>query len=293
LDASATGWAGRISDNLNDDVVSQRLPANMSLNGNQLMLTANSSIPYVMGPRGPAKFVGLNESEGEYQARLRQAVEGLISGDQGSVYEQSFNAVHQRALQRFDMVGSAISKAQPVTVPFSGSGLGTQLRTVAQLISARDELQMKRQIFFVGMTGFDTHDYQLENHPGLLADLSRSMSDFNLAMQELGVADSVTTFTQSDFGRTLTSNGDGTDHGWGGNHLVMGGSVLGRRLYGEYPELSMGGPDEVSGGRLIPTLSADQYVATLSKWFGVGDADLDQIAPNIGNFAARDLGFMI
>jgi uncharacterized protein (DUF1501 family) len=289
LGTSTNGWAGRVSDLIAQDVGIQRLSTNVSLSGNQLMLAANSTAPYVMGPSGPAQFVGLDENPGLRQAYTRL----LASRQEKSVYEQAFLEVQQRALQSADLVESAIANAQPVTVSFSNSHLGLQLRTVAQLISARDELQMKRQIFFVGMGGFDTHSNQLEKHPELLADLSRSMSDFYLATQELGVAESVTTFTQSDFGRTLTSNGDGTDHGWGGNHLVMGGSVLGRRLYGKYPELSMGGPDEVSGGRLIPTLSADQYVATLSKWFGVNDADMGQITPNIANFVKRDLGFMV
>jgi uncharacterized protein (DUF1501 family) len=289
LDASATGWAGRISDLVNQGVGMQRLPTNISLGGNQLMLAANSTIPYVIGPSGPAQFAGLDENPD-----LRQAYERLLAEQQEkSIYEQAFMEVQQRALQSVDKVRSAVANAQPVSVDFSDSPLGLQLQTVAQLISARDELQMKRQIFFVGMGGFDTHDNQISEQPALFAEISKSMSDFYQATQELGIAESVTTFTQSDFGRTLTSNGDGTDHGWGGNHLVMGGSVLGRRIYGKYPDLSMGGPDEVSGGRLIPTLSADQYVATLSKWFGVADANLDQITPNIGNFVARDLGFMV
>jgi uncharacterized protein (DUF1501 family) len=245
-----------------------------------------TSDSYVMGPRGPAKFFGL---EGD----LHQSYERVLAAQQRSLYEQSIAEVQQHALQRIDIVNSAIENSQSVTVQFSGTQLGNQLRTVAQLISARDELQMKRQIFFVGMGGFDTHDNQNEEQPNLFADLSKSISDFYLATQELGVADSVTTFTESDFGRTLTSNGDGTDHGWGGIHLVTGGSVQGQKFYGNYPDLSMGGPDEVSGGRIIPTLSADQYVATLSKWFGIADADLEQITPNIGNFVARDLGFLI
>jgi uncharacterized protein (DUF1501 family) len=119
------------------------------------------------------------------------------------------------------------------------------------------------------------------------------MTSFYNATIELGVADSVTSFTQSDFARTLTSNGDGTDHAWGGIQLVIGDAVRGRELYGTYPSLALGGPDDVGGGRMIPTTSADQYAATLAKWFGIPDIDLDIVAPNIGNFATRDLGFLI
>jgi uncharacterized protein (DUF1501 family) len=293
LDASATGWAGRISDLVSDSVADQRLPTNISLSGNQLLLSANGEAPYVMGRSGPEPIVGMLETRNPYTPEVLRAYKSLLASGQSSVYERAFADVQQRAIQTYDMVNTAINNSQPVGVQFSGSQLGVQLQTVAKLISAKDELQMKRQIFFVGIGGFDTHDKQNEYQPGLLADLSRSISDFSLAMRELGVADRVTSFTESEFGRTLTSNGDGTDHGWGGIQLVTGGAVQGGQFYGDYPALEMDGPDEVSGGRLIPTLSADQYVATLSKWFGVADADLGGIAPNIGNFVEKDLGFMI
>jgi len=176
---------------------------------------------------------------------------------------------------------------------FPQSQLGTQLRTVARLIAVRDNLQMKRQVFFVATGGFDTHDEQNENQPGLIGGISDAISAFHAATVELGVANSVTTFTQSDFGRTLTSNGDGTDHAWGGNQLVVGGAVNGRDLYGNFPLLAIDGPEDVGGGRMIPSTSADQYAATLARWFGIADSDLDVVAPNLANFAQRDLGFMI
>ena len=119
------------------------------------------------------------------------------------------------------------------------------------------------------------------------------MTAFYDATLEIGAADKVTTFTQSDFGRTLTSNGDGTDHAWGGNQMVMGDAVRGRDIYGTFPRLEIDGPDDVTGGRMIPTTAADQYAATLANWFGIADADLDVVAPNIGNFVVRDLGFML
>ena len=129
--------------------------------------------------------------------------------------------------------------------------------------------------------------------PGLLGDTSNAISAFYDALVEIGVADSVTTFTQSDFARTLTSNGDGTDHAWGGIQIVVGDAIQGRNMYGIYPDLALDSNDDVGGGRIIPTTSADQYAATLAKWFGVDDADLVSVAPNIDNFSARDLGFFI
>jgi uncharacterized protein (DUF1501 family) len=153
-------------------------------------------------------------------------------------------------------------------------------------------LSMSRQIFFVAAGGFDQHDRQMSEQPDLLADVSRSIGAFHSAMVELGISDKVTLFTQSDFGRTLTSNGDGSDHAWGGTQLVVGGAVAGGRLYGDYPLLEMDGPLEVGSGSFIPTVSTDQYATTLAHWFGVSAANLPDVAPNIANFARWDLGFM-
>ena len=188
---------------------------------------------------------------------------------------------------------AAIESAPAIATPFPQSQLGTQLQTVARLIAVRDRLQMKRQIFFVAAGGFDSHDNQEQDQPGLLGGISEAVTAFHAATAELGIAESVTTFSQSDFGRTLTSNGDGTDHAWGGNQFVVGGAVAGRQLYGNYPLLNIDGTEDVGGGRLIPSTSADQYAATLARWFGIADADLGAVAPNLSNFAQRDLGFMI
>ena len=145
--------------------------------------------------------------------------------------------------------------------------------------------------FFVSTGGFDTHDDQLLNQPNLLGDIADCMAAFQAAMVELGIADQVTTFTQSDFGRTLTSNGDGTDHGWGGHQLIAGGAIHGRRIFGTMPVLEIGGADDTDAGRIIPTTSVDQYAATLARWFGVAEADIPTIAPSLGHFTESDLGF--
>jgi uncharacterized protein (DUF1501 family) len=187
----------------------------------------------------------------------------------------------------------AVSAAPSLSTVFPRSVLGLQLGTVARLLSVRDALATQRQIFFVGAAGFDTHDQQLARHGPLLADLSACLGAFHRATVELGISDAVTSFTQSEFGRTLTSNGDGTDHGWGGIQIVLGGAVRGRRLYGSYPSLAIGGPDDAGGGRLIPTVSVSQYAATLARWFGVADTDLDVLAPHLRNFPERDLGLMV
>jgi uncharacterized protein (DUF1501 family) len=160
------------------------------------------------------------------------------------------------------------------------------------MLSARGSLDVRRQVFFVTLGGFDTHDDMLVTHPALMTQLGNALGAFDAAMTELGIQDRVTTFTASDFGRTLSSNGDGSDHGWGSHHLVVGGAVRGGDLYGRMPVLSVNGPDDTGLGRWIPTTSVDEYAATLASWFGVSATDLPVVLPNIGRFAKPNLGFL-
>jgi uncharacterized protein (DUF1501 family) len=164
---------------------------------------------------------------------------------------------------------------------------------IARTIAIRETLGVRRQVYFCGIGGFDSHDNQNEDQPGLFADLSASLNAFSAAMTELGTQDMVTTFTASDFGRTLTSNGDGSDHAWGGVQLVLGGAVQGQDIYGVFPNLALQGPDEVGGGRILPTTSVDEYGATLAKWLGVLPGDMATVFPHLDRFAHPDLGFMV
>jgi uncharacterized protein (DUF1501 family) len=291
----STGWAGRMADLIRMNVVDQQLATNISLFGNSLFQSADESIAYVMGNTGPVEFSFFSDSgdpnDPLYQQRL--AFERVISAQYDTVYERAFAEIQRRAVDSVDLVSNALAQAPVLGTVFPQSQLGNQLQTVARMIAVRDELQMERQIFFVATGGFDTHDDQVQNQPGLLGGVSDAVRAFHDATVELGVSDSVTTFSSSDFGRTLTSNGDGTDHGWGGISFVTGGSIAGRDIYGIYPDLALGGADDVGGGRMIPTTSADQYAATLARWFGIAEDDMPVVAPNIGNFAVQDLGFFI
>lgn len=288
---SKTGWAGRLADLIRMNVSDQQMATNVSLFGSTMLQSADETVAYVMGNNGPIPFTGFDTTAaGQAQ---RAAFEAVLNANYGSIYERGFVEVQKRAVAAADLIGGALDNALPLNTVFPATELGDQLNTVARLISVRDELQMQRQIFFVATGGFDSHDDQILNQPDLLGGVSEAMSAFYDATVELGVSDMVTSFTQSDFARTLTSNGDGTDHAWGGNQLVIGDAVAGRELYGVYPRLELDGPDDVSGGRIIPSTSADQYAATLSKWFGIPDTDLSSVAPNIGNFAQRDLGFLL
>lgn len=286
-----TGWAGRVGDLLRRHVSDQQLATNVSLAGNQLLQAADETVAYTMGRNGPVRFVGMRGSG--RQPQRSAAFRRILDAEYGTIYERAYRDIQKRAVETADRVTAALENAQPLSTAMPSSRLGQQLQTVARLISVRERLRMQRQIFFVSTGGFDSHDNQLQSQPRLLSDVSASIGAFYRATLELGVANSVTTFTQSDFGRTLTSNGDGTDHGWGGVQLVVGDAVRGRELYGRYPRLQINGPDDVRRGRLIPSVSADQYAATLARWIGVPDADLGHVAPNLHNFAQRDLGFLI
>lgn len=292
---SNTGWAGRIADLIRDRIANQQVATNISLNGSSLWQSADETVAYVMGSDGPLPFVGLSDSKDPadlfYQQRL--AFERILAARHDTVYERGFAEIQQRALASIDLVSGALAQAPVLNTAFPAGELGAQLRTIARMIAVRDTLQMERQIFFVAKGGFDSHDDQLVNQPGLLGDVSESLAAFYNALVEIGAADVVTTFTQSDFARTLTSNGDGTDHAWGGVQVVIGDAVQGRQIFGTYPDLALDSADDVGGGRIIPTTSADQYAATLARWFGIPDEELVTVAPNLDNFGVRNLGFLL
>jgi uncharacterized protein (DUF1501 family) len=299
---SKSGWAGRIADVLAAQTGAQQVPLNVSLFGQTLFQVGETSVPYTMGAAGPATFTGLGTA-GLAQGR-RQAFTNIVNANYGTIYERGFASVQQRAVRSAEVISAALQAAPDfVALPNSStpplSNLATQLRTIAKLIAVRDRLQMSRQVFFVAAGGFDTHDDQNVDQPNLLANVSDAMKRFFDATEQMGIAQNVVAFTQSDFGRTLTSNGDGTDHAWGGVQLLVGGGVQGGRIYGTYPLLrsnataAVDGADDVGAGRFIPTLSSDQYAATLARWLGVAEANLPQIAPSINNFPVRDLALVV
>lgn len=293
-----SGWGGRVADVLNAQLGGQQLSLNVSLAGQTYFQASEVALPYVMGSTGAATFSGFGTA-GAALAR-RNAFEAIVNASRSStsntLYERSFANIQQRAVQFADRVNTAISGARSfAALPDSGATLTPlqqQLRTVAKMISARASLSMSRQVFFVSTGGFDTHDDLVADQPGLLSNVSVSIKSFYDALTEMGMENSATLFTHSDFGRTLTSNGDGSDHAWGGVQFVVGGAVRGQEIYGQYPALAIGSERDVGGGRFIPTTSADQYAATLASWFGVQDADLPKVAPSITNFTTRNLGFL-
>jgi uncharacterized protein (DUF1501 family) len=285
-----SGWAGRAADAIASSLPNQQLATNISLFGTNLFQIGAQTEPYAISSDGATRFALLSPGVGLYAER-RAMFERLLALRGSTPVTRAFSAVNRRALDSVDRVTTALAASPPPTTALPSSDLGQQLAMVARLIAARDRLAMRRQVFFVAMGGFDTHDDQNQAQPRLLGDVSASLSAFYDALTELGVADRVTTFTQSDFGRTLTSNGDGTDHGWGSHQLVLGDAVRGREIYGTMPRLEIGGPDDVDAGRIVPTTSVHQYAATLLKWWGLDDSQIDTAAPGLTAFANRNLGF--
>lgn len=288
---SKSGWAGRVADALASSTTAQQLSMNVSLSGQTLFQAGERAVPYTMGPQGPVAFAGFGADA--FSTSRRQAFTNVVHANYGTLYERAFADTQKRALQFSERVNTALASAPALTTTFPTSNLAAQLNTVARLIAVRDRLQMSRQIFFVATGGFDTHDAQVADQPGLLGGISDALKAFYDATVELGVSQYVTAFTQSDFGRTLTSNGDGSDHGWGGVQLVVGDAVRGRTFYGAYPQLAIGSEVDVGGGRMIPAVSSDQYAATLARWFGVNETNLATVAPSLAAFSVKDLGFML
>ncbi len=288
---SLSGWAGRIADLLTTSTHDQGLALNTSTIGTNFFQAGIETIPYTISPQG-ANTYGAFDQDAEFGEIRKMAFEQYLGQGFDNIHARAISAVHQRALLTASQVNTALDLVPDLNTQFPDSELGNQLKMVARLIAVKDEFQMSRQIFFTGAEGFDTHDDQLQVQPELFTNLSDCLAAFQNAMLEIGQADSVVTFTQSDFGRTLTSNGDGTDHGWGGHQIVVGRPVLGKNIYGTMPILEIGGPDDITAGRIVPTLAVDQYAATFARWFGVDEANLNAVAPNLTNFSTSNIGFL-
>jgi uncharacterized protein (DUF1501 family) len=288
-----SGWAGKMADSVQSSYNnSAQFPPILSVSGNAIFCTGVTSQPFTMNPGQTPGLQGFDTSAAS-QARYT-ATQQLLTFDSGLNLVQAANATTGQAIQYAQVLSQALKNIPPIQTQFPNNYLAQQLLQVAQVISARSALGVNRQIFFCSYGGFDTHSDQLMQQVQLLTTISQSMAAFYQATQELGVANSVTSFTLSEFSRTFQpgSNG-GSDHAWGNHHLVLGGAVQGNAIYGTYPTLALGGPNDADqNGRWIPTTALDQYAATLATWFGVSAANLPNIFPNLANFTTNNLGFL-
>ena len=303
-EGSTIGWGGNIGDlALSSNTTSTFTCINVT--GNAVFLSGDSALSYQVSTNGA---VAINSVKNNVygSSAVRSAMTSLIQETRAHPLENEYNKVTKRAMGAEAQITSGLSGVTLNTVFPTGYPLADQLKMVARLIAARNTLGCKRQVFLVSIGGFDLHDNLISQHPTLLGRVSDAMTAFYNATVELGVANQVTSFTASDFGRTLQSNGDGSDHGWGSHHFVVGGAVNGKAFYGTAPPMSVGSTSaatdqwHVGQGRLLPTTSVDQYAATLAKWFGVADGEMGNILPNLKHFgtaASRpdyptNLGFM-
>ena len=312
--APLTGWGGRCADLMAAVQPGAPISLSVTLAGSNTFEVGNAISQYSVSTSGAISLSGVSG------ARL-QALTNVLGLTSQNLQVQAYSGVAKHSIDSGSILNNAIAATLATnywTVPFPTtitpptggnpftSSLSPQLKMVARLIEAGHRavanggFGMKRQIFFCGVGGYDLHTNQtpgptnttIGSHANLLAELSQSLLAFQRAMEQLGLSNNVTAFTASDFGRTFPSNGQGSDHGWGSHHLILGGAVKGQRTYGVFPTLAVNGPDDTSTGRWIPTTSIDQYFATLATWFGVDNSNLATVFPNLGRFATPNLGFV-
>jgi uncharacterized protein (DUF1501 family) len=297
------GWGGAVADAIEAmNMNSNSMFTCISTAGNALFLGGQTSFQLNVTPAGPIPINGLAQPPFGSPSNPLSAI---LSGDETNLFAQEYEVVIQRSIQAQAMLASAMAPAgvggvpnapqylDPVSTKLMDNPLANSLQTVARIISGRASLGVTRQIFYVQLGSFDTHNNQAQIHAQLLTQLGSALEYFDGLMVSMGLSNNVTAFTISDFGRTLTCNSNGTDHGWGSHHFVLGGAVQGQNMYGQYPVVGVNQANDVGAGRLIPTTAVEQYAGTLASWFGLSDSEIRTVFPNFGNFGSNPyLGFM-
>jgi uncharacterized protein (DUF1501 family) len=301
--AEHVGWGGAVADVIESlNMNSNATFTCISTAGIALFLSGETSFQLNVTSAGPIPIGGLSNSLYGLPA-ASNPLSSILSADETNLFAKEYEVVVQRSIKAQATLASAMLPAgaggipnptqylDPQTNKLTDNPLATSLQTVARIIGGRSSLGVTRQIFYVQLGSFDTHTNQAIQHAQLLTQLSQALEYFDGVMTANGLGNQVTTFTASDFGRTLTSNSNGTDHGWGSHHFIVGGAVQGQDMYGQYPVIGTDQANDVGAGRLIPTTSVDQYAATLARWFGLTDSQIRQVFPNFANFGSY-LGFL-
>jgi uncharacterized protein (DUF1501 family) len=299
------GWGGAVADaieamNLN----SNSMFTCISTSGNALFLSGQDSFQLNVTSAGPIPIYGLQNPPFGVPA-ASNPLNSILTADENNLFSQEYEIVINRSMQAQAMLATAMAPAgaagvanppqylNPMTNMLANNPLATSMQTVARIIAGRAQLGVTRQIFYVQLGSFDTHNNQATQHAQLLTQLGAAFEYFDGLMVGMGLGNNVTSFTISDFGRTLTSNSNGTDHGWGSHHFVVGGAVNGQNMYGQYPVVGVDQVNDLGAGRLIPTTAVEQYAGTLASWFGLSDSQIRTVFPNFGNFGTDPyLGFM-
>ena len=291
-EGATSGWGGRIGD-LFLSSNSQATFTCVNVSGNAVYMSGQAAVQYQVAAGGSVALRGIAAPLFGSSA-CSDALRKLVTAPRSHLMQAEHTRIMARAIDANAALSAALAATPALATAFDATNpLAQQLATVARLIAARGPLGARRQVFFVSLGGFDLHDFLPDQHPGLLAQVAGALKSFHDATVELGVDRRVTSFTASDFGRTLASNGDGSDHGWGSHHFVLGGAVAGGRFHGLLPEVAVNGADDVGQGRLLPTTAVDQLAATLASWMGVSDSNLALVAPNIGHYSVKKLGLML
>jgi uncharacterized protein (DUF1501 family) len=299
------GWGGAVADMIESmNMNSNAMFTCISTAGIALFLSGQTSFQLNVTSAGPIPIYGLAQPPFGL-AQTSNPLSSILSADETNLFAREYGVVVNRSIAAQAQLASAMLPAgaggvpnppqylDPMTNKLTANPLATSLQTIARIISGSSSLGVTRQIFYVQLGSFDTHTNQAIQHAQLLTQLGQALEYFDGLMVSAGMGNQVTTFTASDFGRTLTSNSNGTDHGWGSHHFVVGGAVQGQDMYGQYPVVGVNQANDVGAGRLIPTTAVDQYAGTLAQWFGLSDGQIRQVFPNFGNFGSNPyLGFM-
>jgi uncharacterized protein (DUF1501 family) len=297
-EGARTGWGGRMGDIL---MAANQQPVftAVSAGGNAVFLSGGQVTQYQVGTNGPVAINGAQDGWRAGSSAVPGELRKLLAGSGTNAFEAEYLRVVQRSLATSGTLQAALAAGPaldlptaPITLPagtalaLHNDALARQLRIVARMIAVGQSLGMKRQVFMVSVGGFDTHSFQMRDQPLLMGRLAHSVDWFLQAMQAQGQLNNVVLFSASDFGRALSSNGDGCDHGWGGHHFVAGGAVKGGKIHGTMPVNALGTTDDLGAGRLLPSTAVTQYAASLGSWMGLGPGDLATALPGLGNFAA-------
>ncbi len=293
---SPHGWGGRIADLMLSQNGNENISMSITLSGNNFFQNGYNTSQYAVSPIGNAGLTGYDKDYPYFQTR-NLAIDNMLDRDYADIYEKTYADTFRKSKDGNAEYKAALDAVPEFATSFSSHELSQQFKIVARTIAARQTLGFSRQTFFIDFRGWDHHDDVILRQSEKLPFLDNALDEFNSVLKELGVHNDVTTFTGSDFGRTLTSNGDGSDHAWGGNVMVMGGSVNGAHIYGDYPSLELNNSQMLNRGIMIPSASASEYFAELAMWFGVSSGDLIDLFPDLPNFyditsSSYPIGFM-
>ncbi len=281
------GWGGRMSDLINDMNINEKISMNVSLEGTNYFQTGNDLVEYVVDPLNGSLGIRGYRPDNMYDIfniQKSAGIDSMLNQTYTDVFKKTYVDVLRNSRDGQLQFQAALDKSPDFAGMFTDNRFSNTMKMIARIVAIHQELGYKRQIFYVNHYGWDHHDEVLNNQTAMLGEISKGLKEFNTALKQINMFDQVTTFNISEFGRTLTSNGNGSDHAWGGNCFVMGGAVSGAKMFGKYPSLDLKSILNVYEGSIIPTTPVDLYFADLALWMGVAKSDLSYVLPNIGNF---------